>query len=160
MGRRGHRRSFLEAASEGQEIERLSEPSAASDVRGFDLGMLSGDGVDASALLPQLWPQAEASGRAGRARNLPRFTEFDGRLDSEAMENWSPLERSWTASALETYVTCPYRFYLRHVLGVRADSLPSSDRPDRRRRLEIGRLQRRISGSVGAGVSGVRRVLA
>ena len=130
------------ALSELGRIERLS-PSAIGavgegagavdlpDERSFDLALLTGADVDTGALLSVIRPETEAALEARRQRSAARFTEYDGLLDAEALADWRPLERSWSAAALETYVACPYRFYLREVIGVRAAA--ETERPDRQR---------------------------
>ena len=118
----------------------------APDARSFDLALLIAPGVDAGALLPQVWPQAAHAEQARRQRNADGFTEFDGLLAAEvASEDWRPLGRVWTATALETYATCPYRFYLRYIVGVRAEA--ESEQPDRQQRRAQERLIRRILSS-------------
>ncbi len=134
-------------------IERIPsagsvEPSGADDLlraadaQSFNLAILSLPQIDIDAALPPLWPDAADALRARQRRSAPSFTEFDGRLDPDQISDWRPLERSWSAAALETYATCPYRFFLRHIIGARAASV--SERPDRHRRATRGRLMRRI----------------
>ena len=149
---------ILEAAAvSSAEIERIggstdwSRTLEASDARAFDLAMLNAAEIDTHSLLPLLWPQAEAASHAREQRNAPRFTEFDGMINAEALApgGWRPLERSWSAAALETYVTCPYQFFLRHVLGARGggEAAMIAERPDRPQRDAVGRLVRRIFSS-------------
>lgn len=139
--------------SESGRIERIAsagftEPAAAIDPRdatdmaGLDLSVLSSASVDTAQALPRVWPDSAAALHARQRRSARAFTEFDGRLDAHELPDWRPLDRSWSASALETFVTCPYRFYLRYVIGAAADH--EADRPDRPRRDALGRLIRRI----------------
>ncbi|WAI00113.1 PD-(D/E)XK nuclease family protein [Methanogenium organophilum] len=56
---------------------------------------------------------------------------FDGMLDTDPeippmLAARYPEDTVWSATTLEDYVTCPFRFYLRHVLG--AEPLPEEDR--------------------------------
>ena len=128
------------------EAEDWSDPLAAPDQRSFELALLGASSVDTSAVLPQIWPEAESVSLARRRRNAATFTEFDGLIDAATLsDDWKPLDRSWSAAALETYVTCPYRFFLRHVIGARGE--PVEHRPDRGQRHAQGRLMRRILSS-------------
>ena len=120
---------------------------AAPDERSFDLALLASPDSDTRAALAELWPQAQAAEHARLQRNAPVFTDFDGQLDSAQIPNligdeWRPLDRPWSANALETFVTCPYRFYLRYIVNARADAEPA--RPDQPRRDILGRLTRQI----------------
>ena len=120
---------------------------AALDEQSFDLALLASPDSDARTALAELWPQAEAAEHARLQRNAPGFTDFDGQLDSAQIPNllgddWRPLDRTWSARAIETFVTCPYRFYLRYIVDARADAEPA--RPDQPRRDVLGRLIRQI----------------
>ncbi len=113
-----------------------------ADQCSLELSMLSAANVDINEVLPQVWPESDSAIYARQRRSRPAFTEFDGLLHADQLDNWRPLERSWSAAALETLVTCPYRFYLRNVVGARGDD--EADRPDRKRRDALARLIRRI----------------
>ena len=116
------------------------------DERSFDLELLSEPMVDIRAVLPAIWPGAEFAERARLRRNASQFTEFDGLLSQAALpEDWRPLDRSWSASDLETFVTCPYRFYLIHILGVGGNV--AAEPLDRPRRNAHGRIIRQILSS-------------
>lgn len=116
------------------------------DERSFDLELLSESMVDVRTLLAEIWPGADAAEHARQRRNAPRFTEFDGLLSEPALpEDWRPLDRSWSAGELETFVTCPYRFYLMHILGIGGSS--ATERPDRPRRDAHGRIVRQVLSS-------------
>ena len=120
---------------------------AAPDEQSFDLALLASPDSDTRAALAELWPQAEAAEHARLQRNAPVFTDFDGKLDAGQIPNllgddWRPLDRTWTAGAIETFVTCPYRFYLRYIVNARADAEPT--RPDQPRRDVLGHLIREI----------------
>lgn len=128
------------------EDDDWSDALAAPDQRNFELALLGATDVDTSAVIPQIWPESESVSLARLRRNAATFTEFDGLIDAATLsDDWKPLDRSWSAAALETYVTCPYRFFLRHVIGARGD--PVADRPDRGQRRAQGRLMRRILSS-------------
>lgn len=142
-----------QSLSESGRIERIAsvgatesateiDPGDATDLAGLSLSVLTAASVDTAQTLPGVWPESAAALHARQRRSDRTFTEFDGRLDAHALPDWRPLERSWSAAALETLVTCPYRFFLRYIIGAAADS--GSDRPDRPRRDALGRLIRRI----------------
>ncbi|MYD74633.1 MAG: hypothetical protein F4Y11_10630, partial [Chloroflexi bacterium] len=140
--------SFAASTSDSADVEDedWSDALDAPDQRSFELVLLGAPDVDTSAVIPQIWPEAESVSLARRRRNAATFTEFDGLIDAAtSSDDWQPLDRSWSASALETYVTCPYRFFLRHVIGARGE--PVEYRPDRGQRRAQGRLMRRILSS-------------
>ena len=115
----------------------------APDERSFELALLTAASADRAALLPDLWPAGASAEHARRRRNAPRFTEFDGMLSAELTNvDWRPLDRAWTAAALKTYVACPYRFYLRHMLGIRAELSPA--RPDVQRAQRQAEILRQV----------------
>ena len=140
--------SIVTTAPSAEQVaaEDWSSAILSSEERSFDLALLTAPEVDVGALLPEIWPQSDAALHARQRRSASRFTDFDGLLDGGTLpDDWQPLERVWSAGALETYVTCPYRFYLRHIVGVDADS--ESARPDQSQRRTLGRLLRRILSS-------------
>ena len=56
------------------------------------------------------------------ARAAPEFGSFDGLVPGEAArgnlaKRYGP-EHCWSVSRLETYATCPFKFYLNNVLGL------------------------------------------
>jgi ATP-dependent helicase/nuclease subunit B len=79
---------------------------------------------------------AERNGRA-------RFTAFDGRLGGRVQPalGVAMAGRVYSASQLATWATCPFRFFMRHLLGVE-----SLDHDEHRELslLEMGRLVHRI----------------
>ena len=140
--------SIAASTPDGAEVEAedWSDALDAPDQRSFELALLGASDVDTSAVLPEIWPEAEFVSLARRRRNAGSFTEFDGLIDAARLsDDWKPLDRSWSAAALETYVTCPYRFFLRQVIGARGE--PVADRPDQGQRRAHGRLMRRILSS-------------
>jgi len=107
---------------------------------------LSESAVDVRAVLEEIWPGAESAEHARLRRNASRFTEFDGLLRESALpEDWSPLDRSWSAADLETFVVCPYRFFLTQI--VRVGGSVEGGRPDRPARDAHGRVVRQILSS-------------
>ncbi len=65
--------------------------------------------------------------RAGRSRNLRRFTEFDGILSGTLTPKEFRLNPSGTpvsATSLEAWATCPFRYFLGQVLRLSALETP------------------------------------
>ena len=93
-----------------------------SDLR---LALLSAPGVDSPSLLRAIGGlQAERADTARLGRN-GRFGAFDGIVQPPGAR-WDPFdgERTLSATALERYAACPYRFFLANVLGVQAVNEP------------------------------------
>ncbi len=133
-------------STEDAEIRESARMLGTPDERSFDLDLLSQPMVDIRTVLSEIWPGAEPAEHARRRRNASQFTEFDGLLSETALpERWRPLDHSWSASDLETFVTCPYRFYLLHIVGVGGNA--EGERPDRPRRDALGRIVRQILSS-------------
>ena len=122
LAERGHLLRITSSASAvtptKKQVERgdWSSVIRALDQSELQTALLTAPGVRRESLLPLLWPSAESAIRATQERNQPRFTEFDGQVTLPA--GWDSLERTWSALALETYVRCPYQFFLKDVLGV------------------------------------------
>jgi RecB family exonuclease len=89
-----------------------------------------------------LRPQIEGSRDAHTARwRTPRLTVYDGVLTErsrEGLEQRGGLERTLSASSLESYAECPYRYFLRNVLGIKKE--PEPDRIQRLEPMERGSL--------------------
>lgn len=66
-------------------------------------------------------------------RRSPQFTEWDGNLEGQPIP--STAERPLSATSLETWAGCGFRYFLRQVLGL-------SDRDDPERVLELSALDR------------------
>lgn len=93
-----------------------------SDLR---LALLSAPGVDSPGLLRAIGGlQAERADIARWGRN-DGFGVFDGIVRPPGAR-WDPFdgERTLSATALERYAACPYRFFLANVLGVQAVNEP------------------------------------
>lgn len=93
-----------------------------SDLR---LALLSAPGVDSPELLRAIGGlQAERADTARLGRN-GRFGAFDGIVEPPGVL-WDPFdgERTLSATALERYAACPYRFFLANVLGIQAVNEP------------------------------------
>ena len=76
--------------------------------------------------LAQQGPLANAA-RMGQSRNLRRLTEFDGNLTAmAATAGFGPQLRQSPVSAtsLESWATCPFRYFLGHVLRLSALETP------------------------------------
>ena len=103
----------------GAEQRALDE----SDLR---IAMLSAPGVVGHQLLLEIGGlPAERADIARRGRNSPAFTEFDGVIRPPG-DLWNPFdgERTLSATALERYAACPYKFFLANILGLRAVDEP------------------------------------
>ena len=81
-----------------------AEPDGAAHVL-VDEALALGDGVPAALTgAPREW----AALRAGQTADEPRFHGGIGRQSS----------RTWSVSALETYLGCPFKFFAQHVLAL------------------------------------------
>ena len=103
----------------GAEQRALDE----SDLR---IAMLSAPGVVGHQLLLEIGGlPAERADIARRGRSSPGFTEFDGVIRPPG-DLWNPFDgqRTLSATALERYAACPYRFFLANILGVHAVEEP------------------------------------
>lgn len=110
--------------------ESGAEPDWAAARRAVDesdlrLALLSAPGVDSPQLLRAIGGlQAERADIARWGRN-DGFGAFDGIVQPPGAR-WDPFDgdRTLSATALERYAACPYRFFLANVLGVRAVNEP------------------------------------
>ena len=94
-----------------------------SDLR---LALLAAPGVVGHQLLLEIGGlPAERADTARRGRSSPHFSEFDGVIHPPG-DLWNPFDgqRTLSATALERYAACPYRFFLANILGVRAVEEP------------------------------------
>lgn len=83
--------------------------------------------------------------RMGRERGSRRFTQFDGNLAQAAKRSsfWrNPEGQQISATRLETWATCPFRFYLGNILGLGA--LESPEDTFRITPLERGKLIHKV----------------
>ena len=102
-----------------------SRTIAALDGSDFRLAILEAAGKGAAQqLLPRLWPAYARYDRARRGRNGNRFGAWDGILPTDDLAE-SPLGRAASPTSLEDYATCPYRYYLKHVLRLGAVPEPA-----------------------------------
>ena len=95
-----------------------------SDVR---LALLEST-VDSSpkSVLSHLWTGYQRYDLARQARNSTTFGPWDGVLP-ESETGYGIFDTEISPTALETYATCPYRYFLRNVLGVGSVSEPSAN---------------------------------
>ncbi|MCZ6544164.1 MAG: exodeoxyribonuclease V subunit gamma [Chloroflexi bacterium] len=100
-----------------------SRTADALDGSDFRLAILEAAPRIASELLPQLWDGHARWVRAREARAAPRFGEWDGVIRPDQIAN-PPLEQLTSPTALETYASCPYRYFVRQALHVHAISEP------------------------------------
>ncbi len=83
-------------------------------------------------------PVVAAGAALTRGRAADAFTRFDGNLGGAGVDVLADDEHHLSPTSIETYATCPRRWFLGHALGVRA-----VDRPE-----EVDRLQPRDKGSL------------
>ena len=106
----------------------------ASDLRWHVLEQGAG-GKPAVAAIEPLWPTIDAVRAQQAERRTRRFGPFDGVVPAALVAARGTLERDLTATALENFAVCPYRFFLSQVLRVRARGEPEQT-------LQIAPLQR------------------
>ena len=127
-GPRRRRAQVVETTQDAQEAEDgtrdVEAPLRAIDEADLHLALLTTPGVEAQRLLPALWAGAERALAARLRRNAQTFTEYDGVI-SLGDEQVAP--EHWSASALQRYATCPYRYFLGNVLRLNAVSEPGDD---------------------------------
>ena len=103
-----------------------SRTATALDGSDFSLALLeaAGSATAARQLLTRLWPDYGRYQAARMSRADGRFGEWDGVVPAREMAE-SPLGRSASPTSLEEYATCPYRYYLKQVLGLGAVPEPA-----------------------------------
>ena len=85
----------------------------------------------AEAADPERWTALEAATRVLRARQGNGLSPFEGDLTGladQTAQRFGP-EHVWSASRLETYRACPFRFFTQNVLGLepRPDAVEGLD---------------------------------
>lgn len=118
-----------DAAGAGDALRALD----ASDLRWHVLEQ--GGGQPAVPAIEPLWPTIDAVRAHQAARRKRSFGPFDGIVPAGLVAAHGTLERDLTATALEDFAVCPYRFFLSRVLGIRARGEPEQT-------LQIAPLQR------------------
>jgi RecB family exonuclease len=96
-----------------------SRTATALDASDFRLAILEAAPHAARDLLPQLWPGHSRWRLAREGRANPNFGAWDGIIDPDQFVD-DPLSRQTSPTALETYATCPYRYFVRQMLHVHA----------------------------------------
>ena len=115
----------VETAQEAEDVARdVEAPLRAIDEADLHLALLTTPGVEAQRLLPALWAGAERALAARLRRNAQTFTEYDGVI---GLGDEQVAPEHWSASALQRYATCPYRYFLGNVLRLNAVSEPGDD---------------------------------
>ena len=71
-------------------------------------------------LVDPFWPGLERARALRQARAETRFGPFDGVVGPELVEEANVLGQDLSATSMADYATCPYRFFLRKVLGIRS----------------------------------------
>ena len=94
----------------------------AVDGSDFRLAVLEPVGMArARQILPRLWAGVSRYDAARQARNDDAFSAWDGMVTPSLVgSSGEALATAHSPTALETYATCPYRYFLRHVLRVGA----------------------------------------
>ncbi|MGA3211920.1 MAG: PD-(D/E)XK nuclease family protein [Terriglobales bacterium] len=104
------------------------DAGSAMDAREFDLSKvadcLASRQPEASRYLEQVLPGFACAVTAEQAQwGSDRLTAYDGLLGSEecrqALAGDFPDDHVYSPTALETYATCPYHFFLQHVLKLK-----------------------------------------
>ncbi len=85
--------------------------------------------------LSEVWPQLERAQQLRRNRQERRFGPYEGIVGPGLMQSTAVLQTELSASSLSDYASCPYRFFLRKVLGLRGVEEPEEI-------LEIGAAER------------------
>ncbi len=83
-------------------------------------------------------PVVAAGATLTRSRAADAFTRFDGNLHGHGVDVLADGQRHLSPTSIETYATCPRRWFFGHALGV-----GEVDRPE-----EVDRLQPRDKGSL------------
>jgi ATP-dependent helicase/nuclease subunit B len=115
-------------------IERYDsdEPLSPAEYRVQVARSLAGDATFArSALPPDLHANLRAAAAMARQRLHGDFTVYDGRFRdagviAEVAELFGP-EKVFSPTALEDYIACPFRFFLRHVLHLETLEEPTEE---------------------------------
>ena len=124
-GPRRPRAEVDQTTQDAQEGARdIEAPLRAIDEADLHLALLTTPGVEPRRLLPALWPGAERAFAAKLRRNAKTFTEYDGVI---SLGDEPAAPEHWSASALQRYATCPYRYFLGNVLRLNAVSEPGDD---------------------------------
>ena len=97
--------------------------------------VLEQGGSGAVSVIEPIWPTIDAVRAHQAARRTRSFGSFDGIVPAELVAAGGILDRDMTATALENFAVCPYRFFLSRVLQVRSRGEPEQT-------LEIAPLQR------------------
>ncbi len=100
-----------------------STVETALDATDFALALLEAAPAEAPTVLRTLWPDHKRYETARTERNAPHFSEYDGLIPPDALRR-DPLSPAASATGLEEYATCPYRYFLRRVLRVDAVAEP------------------------------------
>jgi len=118
------------------------DPAAALTPIEYDRTLLETDATVGAALLRAREPSVARALDARAARfESPRFTAFDGVLGPdlrEALGARAGLDGSLSPTALESYATCPYQYFLSRVIG-----LDEQEEPE-----DIDRLEPRERGTL------------
>jgi ATP-dependent helicase/DNAse subunit B len=104
-------------------------PELAINEREYERTLLETSPALGAAVIASRVPRFLAARDAEMARWKPRFTVYDGVLDSTgvtALAQRGTLERPMSASKLQSYAKCPYSFFLDAVIGVKEPTEPEA----------------------------------
>ena len=110
-------------------------PCARLDQSDLRWHVLEQGGSGAVPAIEPIWATIDAVRAHQAARRTRSFGSFDGVVPAELVAAGGILDRDMTATALENFAVCPYRFFLSRVLQVRSRGEPEQT-------LEIAPLQR------------------
>lgn len=104
-------------------------PQAALDRGEYERSLLEQQPELGAAVVAAQAPRFMPAREGERARWNSRFTVYDGVLERDgvaALERRGTLLHPMSASGLQSYASCPYRFFLDSVIGVRAPAEPEA----------------------------------
>ena len=127
-----YRRMAARIGFDGDGVEGALRALDDSDLRWH---VLEQGGKGAVPAIEPIWPAIDAARAHQAARRTRSFGTFDGIVPAELVAATGILDRDLTATALENFAVCPYRFFLSRVLQVRSRGEPEQT-------LEIAPVQR------------------
>ncbi|MDE0802657.1 MAG: PD-(D/E)XK nuclease family protein [Acidimicrobiales bacterium] len=122
--------------SHAHSTESVALGAPALDESEYRMAALAAGPFDAHPSV--LEPVLLAGATLARHRVADAFTRFDGNLDGDGVDVLAPGERHLSPTGMETYATCPRKWFFRHGLGI-----GEVDRPE-----EVDRLQARDKGTL------------
>lgn len=123
-------------ASHAAATSRIAAGAVALDASERQIAALAAGEFDAHAA--SLDPVVASGASLARHRLADAFTRFDGNLSGDGIDVLAENERHLSPTGIETYATCPRKWFFRHGLGI-----GDVDRPE-----EVDRLQPRDKGTL------------